>query len=147
MKRKLALYIPIALYFLSLCLPAIVYDRGVDFGYTILLNGWLGFFVSMYAWYANPIGIFSFGCMRHGKYKTGAVSAIVAMVIGLRALTFKQKLLDEGGLNVWHVQYLAVGYYVWEGSFIFTLFYCLYRIWKPHGIAMPSNQPFGKTTP
>lgn len=119
------LYGAAGLYVLSLALPGIIYQGGVssDFGFVLLLQGWLGIFIGQFAWYANVLALLSFKAIRNNKPVRGSFFALTAFILGLQSFLFLQKPLDEG-VSSWHnVDHLGIGFYVWELSFL-VLFVC-----------------------
>ena len=122
-------------YLTSLLLPGIVYHPNhdpsldpsrlgtVDSGTDILAMGWAGIFVGNIAWYANIVFAVAVVLALDGRMvRTAAVLGLVAFAMGIDALDFTVKPLDESGSHEMLVDRLAIGFYVWETALaIFAL--------------------------
>ena len=98
-----------------------------DLGFVILGMGFLGFFFGTIAWFANPLGLLAFLAARIAFHKTGLALSVLAFIVGFDAFGFREKWLDEGGVNKIRVDHLGPGYYVWEASLAILAAYCLVR--------------------
>lgn len=96
-----------------------------DPGLILLAFGWLGVFVGITAWFANPFGLFAFLAATLRFYKVAFVLSLAAFGLGLDAYAFHEKGLNEGGAPWLEVDRLASGYYVWQASFALLAAYCL----------------------
>jgi hypothetical protein len=95
-----------------------------DYGYLILILGWLGVFVGapFLPWFANVVGVIAF--VAHRASKVSLALAATAFGLGLDSFTFKIKRAVETGEKS-YVDHLGLGFYVWEMSFLLLALYCL----------------------
>jgi hypothetical protein len=111
----------VLVYVVSLFLPAVVYNTGLagnpDLGYEILLQGWLGVFQGIVAWYANCLFLFGLLYLYLRMYKLATYFSLFALALGLQSLFFSVKYLDESGVNTATVDHLGPGFYLWMLSF------------------------------
>ena len=88
-----------------------------DYGWQILLFGWAGIFLGMFAWYSNVLLLVS---IARKDYKF----SIFAFLLGLQAFYFSIKPLDEAGVKNYYVDHLGFGYYLWLAAMIsFAIYY------------------------
>lgn len=92
-------------------------------GYRILIDGWLGAFFYIFAWYANVLALVALILALIGRApKTAAWIAGGAFLLGLDA--FRLDALPIIGICPClpeTVDHLAIGYYVWEFSILALL--------------------------
>jgi hypothetical protein len=116
------LWLAAALYLISLTLPGIIYQGGyIDYGYYILREGWQSLSPNMLAWNANPLFFLALFCAFIRMYREGLWFSIVALLLGLQSFFFHTK---PNLPQVWHVDHLGVGFYVWELSFLVLTIFC-----------------------
>jgi hypothetical protein len=94
-------------------LKFLVYEKG----FYLLTEGWQGFFVARFAWFANLIFFVAAGFFVSGRYKTAAYNSGCAFLLGLDAFFFHSRLINEAG-NAIPVDHLGGGFFLWELSFI-----------------------------
>jgi hypothetical protein len=100
----------------------------IDYGYSILLVGWLGIFIGAFTpWFANVIGLVGTIFTICKKYKTALVLSLTAFGFGLNAFSFSVKTLDDSGTKL-YVDYVGIGFYIWETSFLFLSLYCVSKL-------------------
>lgn len=97
----------------SLLLPSLVERGGSGPGFIVLMVGWLGPLVGIYAWYANPLLYLS---LRLSRSRRGAarVVAIGGFCLALTALTVKKIPYDDGYHDLIG---FGIGYYLWLACF------------------------------
>ena len=84
-------------------------------GWQVLLTGWMGVLVGIYAWLANPL-VFA-AWLLTARYRAQAVVlAGLALLFGMSFLSQHQIAVDEAG-NVGFVHLDAIGYWCWLASF------------------------------
>ncbi|WP_175239053.1 MULTISPECIES: hypothetical protein [Burkholderia cepacia complex] len=85
-------------------------------GWQVLLTGWMGVLVGIYAWLANPL-VFAAWLLTAKRYRAQAVVlAGLALLFGMSFLSQHQIAVDEAG-NVEPVHLDAIGYWCWLASF------------------------------
>ncbi|WP_174975685.1 hypothetical protein [Burkholderia contaminans] len=85
-------------------------------GWQVLLMGWMGVLVGIYAWLANPL-VFAAWLLTAKRYRAQAVMlAGLALLFGMSFLSQHQIAVDEAG-NVEPVHLDAIGYWCWLASF------------------------------
>lgn len=84
-----------------------------DYGYKILLMGWLGIFVFNFAWWGNILWLISIISFFLKHYNNAFYSSIFGIALGITALTLFRVPRNAGGVNDYVVDYLGVGYYIW----------------------------------
>ncbi|WP_263264157.1 hypothetical protein [Pseudomonas sp. RIT-PI-S] len=95
------------LWFISLTLPVFIdADSHVTYGAQLLAKGWLGPLILQFAWYANPL--FFLSLLRKQTSGGGVLSAVLALVLSLNALTFGTGL--GGDSDVYGYGW---GYFLW----------------------------------
>jgi hypothetical protein len=139
----------IALYGISLAMPAIVYDAHMSpctvsstdclervamnhsietyKGLDILLSGGFGIFVSNFAWFANVLFLIAILNAFGKKYTSAIVFSLGALALGLQAFTFTAWPLDEGSVMKATLIRFEVGYYLWLTSFLVLGLYSLIK--------------------
>lgn len=80
-----------------------------------------------FAWLANPLYLFALISTRAGKFKKAAVLTALALGLGAQSFFFSRYPQDEGGVNVWGVDYLGIGFYLWMVSIATLLLYAIWR--------------------
>jgi hypothetical protein len=139
----------IALYLLSLSLPGIVYQptpvAATDFGYYLLLVGAWGIFSNTFAWFANFWVLLAIFCSTVRTVRASVAAMILSMLAfltGLNSYEFTQKYLDESGNNVLRVDYLGIGFYIWELSFlVLATYFCLIVLAERRSAATSQASP------
>lgn len=109
------------LYLISLFLPAFLLPWGRTMkGIVVLAYGWWGPFMGQFAWFANPLYVFSNIFLFSGKYSKAFVCGAIALLLALQSFTVKEIYENEGSST--KVLGLKVAFYVWLSAlFIVTL--------------------------
>jgi hypothetical protein len=97
-------------------------------GYEILALGGLGILVGQFAWYANMVFLVAVLVAMPGRqYRLGMILSAAAFFLGLHALQFK--IIPGSGPKVVITHY-AIGFYLWELSFLVLFVYFLFMFMK-----------------
>src|SRR3989338_2459542 len=119
----IASYATMALYVGSLLLPGLILTNEVgqtmsQYGYQILIIGWLGIFAGVFSWYGYILGIVGFIALRARKKNTALVCSGGGLFLGFQAVYFQAvnaqiNFLDS--YNSWErgMGELSIGYYLW----------------------------------
>jgi hypothetical protein len=137
--QKWLLWLSPAFFAAAMFLPAVVSSTETDPGYVLLMTGWVGILGFMFAWLANIFGPLAFIFAALKMYKTGLVLSAVAFVVALQSFAF-DVIPSEGPGGGTEVDYLGIGFYMWELSFLLIFFYCFLKIRKSD-ILSALNQP------
>ena len=120
--KKNPLLVPLGLFVLACCLPALQMAKGneVSFGVHALGMGWLGLFAGVFGWYANPLwglGVF-FSALR--KRVPAILFSVLALPIALTVFNDIGRELpgDEGNVTKTAIVRLLPGAYLWLVSLI-----------------------------
>lgn len=115
----------IVLYLISLLLPGFggltshqIYDA--KSGYQILIEGWEGITIGIFAWCSNLFFALSLLFILYKRYKEAFNCAVIGFLIGLQSFLIGSYPIQDDTVTIDH---LLVGYYVWELSFIFLSIY------------------------
>jgi hypothetical protein len=152
--KRWLIHVVVILYLASILLPAMFVDvfkydliRGALFvptghvvvsepGYYLLVIGWFGAFGGVFAWYANPLGIFAFLLAKAQKFKMAMYLSICAAILAAQmfvfALLHAPIALDFGdlgcpGLDRYpcvRLDHLAIGFYAWLAAFLLLALHC-----------------------
>lgn len=103
---------------------------GSYYGYGILLMGFLGAFVGVFAWFANPLMLLAVLLSMFKKRLASMILSVAAMALGLQsymleAVPFNESSMDPGNLNL--VDHLGLGFYLWMGSLVTFSVYCFLK--------------------
>ena len=90
-------FVALALWAMSLALIGFVLyaDQEQLRGIEILATGWLSPLAGNFAWYANPLFLWSIYCLLRGRPALGPT--VLAILLSLDTLRFSRYPLDEGG--------------------------------------------------
>jgi hypothetical protein len=116
--RRLVALGALALYAASLWLPVatttLVSEQVIP-GYEILVTGFLGAFDGQFAWYANPLMIWSMAWLftRRRVSWVGVVMSLVMLGLALSAFTWARLPTDAG---YYELTGRAAGFYLWIAS-------------------------------
>ena len=99
-----------------------------DYGYNILLTGFLGVLVGVFAWFANPLMLLALLLSTFKKRVASLVLAVFSIALGLQsymleAVPFNESSMHPDNLNF--VDHLGRGFYLWMGSLVTFSVYCL----------------------
>lgn len=117
--RSILLYGTIALYIGSLFLPGLTTTYGASqYGFEVLLVGWLGIFSGVFSWYGYVLGIVCFILLLNKKKSTSIIFSAIAFLFALQALYLQMvnaRINFFDSYNSWErgMGELSVGYYVW----------------------------------
>jgi hypothetical protein len=102
----------------------------VDYGYKVLLMGFLGVFVGVFAWFANPLMLLALALSKFKKRLGASLVSVFAVALGLqsymlKAVPFNESSMDPSNLNF--VDHLGRGFYLWIGSLVLFALYCFLK--------------------
>jgi hypothetical protein len=102
-----------------------------DLGYVVLATGFLGVFVGVFAWFANPLMLLAVLLSLSRRRVVAMVLAVAAVALGLQAyaldaVPFNEASMEPDNLN--YVDRLGYGFYLWMASLVILAAYCC---WKP----------------
>jgi hypothetical protein len=102
----------------------------LEYGYHILLLGFLGVFIGMFAWYANPLMLLALVLSKFKKRLAAVIVSISSIILALqsyalKAIPFNESSMDARNLNF--VDHLGFGFYLWMGSLIVFSGYCFLK--------------------
>lgn len=119
-RMRLAL-IPVALFLISLGLPALLFaNHAPVLGITLLLWGWWGLFGLNLAWLANLNFIYGVVEYVRGDRRDALISSGVALAFGCFSFATKNWYFNEGYPTP--ISSLGPGFYMWMSSFAVLLF-------------------------
>jgi hypothetical protein len=100
------------------------------FGYRVLLLGFLGVLVGVFAWLANSLMLLAVLLSAFNKRTASMILAVSSITLGLQsfmleAVPFNESSMDPGNLNF--VDHLGIGFYVWIGSLGTFAVYCFLK--------------------
>ena len=120
---RLALLIPMALYAVACCLPAIEFhysDGHTEalWGISIAVTGWSGIFVGIYTWFANPLWLLGLILAFFGKRTAAVALGLLTIPIALTTYSIPGRELpaDEGNVNHMTALRLLPAFYVWVAA-------------------------------
>ena len=120
--KKNPLLVPLALFALACCLPAVhmAKDNGIGFGIHTLAIGWLGIFAGVFAWYANPLWALGIICSAFRKRIPAMIFGVLALPIALTVFNDigRQIPADEGNATKTAIVRLLPGAYLWLASLV-----------------------------
>lgn len=98
-----------------------------NYGFGILVMGFLGVFVGVFAWFANPLMLLALVLAMFKKRIAAMILSVSSIAIGLQsymleAVPFNESSTDSGNLNL--VDHLGPGFYLWMGSLVTLSVYC-----------------------
>ena len=125
--QKWLLWLSAAFFIGAMFLPAVISSTETDPGYVLLMIGWLGVLGFMFAWLANIFGPLALIFAAFKMYKTGLVLSGIAFIVALQSFTFTI-IPTEGPGPGTTVDYLGIGFYTWELSFLLIFIYCFLKI-------------------
>ncbi len=139
--ENVLLYTGVGAYTLSLFLPSIVEIGGTDqgLGFVILIIGWMGVFIFMFAWLANPLLLTALICIRFKKYTASAVLSLAAFILSLQSYAFHGEPTEGPGPG--NPTYLGIGFYVWVLSIVCILIYSIIKMKKSNTFKGALTQP------
>ncbi len=95
------------------------------------MEGWVGIFIPNFAWFANIFWLAALLFSVAKKYKTSLVLFATGFIIGLQSFFPMSWPANEGGVGPdVVVQYLGLGFYVWELSFVLMAISCFLKLKK-----------------
>ncbi|MBJ6759142.1 hypothetical protein JGU66_00115 [Myxococcaceae bacterium JPH2] len=91
-------------------------------GATLLLLGWMGAFVMLWGWFANPLLLLTLILLLLGKYRGAFWVGVVAVLVGLSSLSWYLHSIpaDEAGSADRQLEllYPTLGFFFWMGSLL-----------------------------
>jgi hypothetical protein len=116
------------LFIIACCLPCLyTLDSNMKhdamFGIGILLTGWSGVFVGIFAWFANPLLFLAWLLILCRLWRTAALMTLLAMLLASQTFTifFRTLPADEGDVNHYTIQSFGIGFYFWVASLLIAL--------------------------
>ena len=106
-----------------------------EYGYKILLIGFFGVFVGVFAWFANPLIILALLLSKFKKRLASIIVSILAIALGLQSYTLKAVPFNESSMeprNLNFVDHLGCGFYLWMGSLVAFSAYCFLKTKDGH---------------
>lgn len=102
----------------------------VYFGYRVLLMGYLGVFVGVFAWFANPLMLLAVLLSMRKRSLASMLLSVGATALALQStmlegVPFTESSMDPENLNV--VDRLGIGFYLWIGALAAFAAYCFLR--------------------
>lgn len=88
--------------------------------YEKVLFGWLGPFIGVWEWYANPTLLFSWLLIRKRYFVFGAVSATASLLVAGSFLARDTMIINEAGHSGAIVS-KDIGYWLWITSIVIAL--------------------------
>ena len=118
---KFLVLIPIALFALACCLPALHWsDNDTMFGMRALAVGWSGIFARVFSWYANVFWTLGLVLILIKKPTPAMIAGLVAIALACTLFRDMHRELpgDEGGVTKIAITQLLPGCYVWFASVV-----------------------------
>ena len=123
--RRRIVMLSVSLYLISLSLPAFQtnYHHGDWYGFSVLLQGWLGMFAHNYAWFGNIFLLISnimYLCVKSNAFKiTAFCISIAALLIALSCYFYRNILVlpFHSADTPEYIRTFKIGYYFWLASF------------------------------
>jgi hypothetical protein len=110
-------------------------------GYKILLMGFLGVFVGVFAWFANPLMVLALLLSKFKKRMAAMIVSAFAIALGLQSYALKAVPFNESSMeprNLNFVDHLGYGFYLWIGSLVLLSVYCFLNT-KDHALDRASS--------
>ena len=109
--------VSLALYIVSLCLPALEFrTQSPVRGLTALLWGWWGVVTKDFPWFANPAYFLSLLLAYAGKQASSLLLCGLAIGLGFLSVFVREWYFNEAGGTP--VERLGAAFYVWMASFV-----------------------------
>jgi hypothetical protein len=109
--------IPIALWLISLVVPAVGGDNDVGMGWQVLLIGWLGILNAQFGWFANIAFVWSIPIIMNVWQPSSRAQVILSLSLvipALQTLFWTEIHTHEGNSPV----IVLVGYYFWLAAML-----------------------------
>jgi len=118
--RWLAVVLVVALWAISLALPALVVEgAGVLTGWDVLRVGWQGIGVKLLAWYANPL--FAIGVVAFAGRFFGFAGVVSGFGLVLALTSFAAREIAAGSGFPLPTLTLKAGFFIWLTSLCILL--------------------------
>jgi hypothetical protein len=105
------------MYLLSLALPGLLYyGRHDEYGYQLLLTGWVGVLTLDFPWFGNLAYFAAVVSLQNREYLTARYTSLGAIFLGLLSFFVKFGGYDIGSTVA--ISGLGSGFYIWIFSFI-----------------------------
>jgi len=108
-----------------------------EYGYRILLMGFLGVFVGVFAWFANPLMVVALLLSKFKKRLASTIFSIFSIALGLQSYALKAVPFNESTMdsrNLHFVDHLDRGFYLWMASLVVFSAYCFLIIKTQDGV-------------
>ena len=101
-------------------------------GYECVLRGLLALLIAQIEILANPLFIAASCLLLTPNKKIGAAFAITALIVATQTFTlFKVDIyLDEGGVNIAHLNSFGPGFYLWYSAIVLVAVAACVRLWR-----------------
>ena len=123
-----AFWLALGLFLVACLFPALTFQKGgqpADAwpGWGALLLGWLGLFVGVFAWLANPLLLLSWILLLCGRIRAARVCSLLAILVAssMIALWGMELPGDEGGVTKMQISGIGLGCYLWWACLLQTL--------------------------
>lgn len=93
----------------------------LNYGYSVLLKGFLGVFAGVFAWFANPLMLLALLLSRLNKRPAAMILSACSVALGLQSWMLKAVPFNESSMrpeNLNYVDHLGGGFYLWMGSLV-----------------------------
>ena len=129
--KKNPLVVPLGLFVLACCLPALqmAKDNEVNFGIHTLAFGWLGLFAGVMGWYANPLWAIGVLFSAFRKRIPAVLFGVLAIPVALTVFGDIGRQLpgDEGNVTKTAIVRLLPGAWLWFASLVSLPIAALFR--------------------
>jgi hypothetical protein len=90
-------------------------DGEIYSGYTVLLLGGLGPLEMQFGWFANPLMLWTAGCLLFGR-RAGLITASLSLVLALSSFTWTKQAYDNGYVDLCGH---GLGFHLWIACAVF----------------------------
>ena len=125
-RRLIKVFLTVSVLAFVVCLPLPAFTI-VGNGYTYsnpsyekLISGWLGPFIGVWEWYANPTLLFSWLLLRKKYFVFGAISATASLLVAGAFLVRHSMIINEAG-HSGTILSKDIGYWLWIVSIVIAL--------------------------
>ncbi|MBN8808696.1 MAG: hypothetical protein J0I47_10765 [Sphingomonas sp.] len=133
-----------ALWSASLALPTIAVKGYRDFGWSMLIVGWLGAMLGQVDWLGNPLILMLIAMLLQRRAMPngfGGMAGLLAFVTVLSALR-RTVMVDESG-NSYPIEHHYVGYYLWVATMGLGALTALVAAIRPARLGLESVREYG----
>jgi hypothetical protein len=121
-KPRLLVLSSLLTYSVALALPALEFQRSggdpaVSIGLMAALGGWAAVMVFNFAWFANPLYLYSLRLVLGRHWRSAAALGSLALLVALHATSLIGRQMPDGTFMI----RLHAGFYVWLASMIVVI--------------------------